>query len=50
VLLKLVKGVLPPLTVEAGVAVPLADFFAAFSASRFCFDADGAILCEVYVV
>jgi len=50
VLLKLVKGVLPPLTVEAGVAVPLADFFAAFSASRFCFDADGAILYKVYEV
>jgi hypothetical protein len=50
VLLKLVKGVLPPLTVEEGVAVPLADFFAAFSASRFCFDADGAILERVYVV
>jgi hypothetical protein len=37
------------LTVEEGVAVPLADFLAAFSASRFCLDADGGILIRVCV-
>jgi hypothetical protein len=47
VALRLVKGVLPPLTEADGV--PLADFFAAFSASRFCFDADGGIVVDVYI-
>jgi hypothetical protein len=52
----LVKGVLAPLTEPAGVDVegessplgpPPAFFFAAFSASRFCFDAEGAIALTV---
>jgi hypothetical protein len=43
--LKLVKGVLPPLTDADGVVFELAEFLAAFSAIRFCFEADGAILC-----
>jgi hypothetical protein len=42
--LMLVKGVDPPLTDAEGVVFPLADFFAAFSASLFCFDADGGIV------
>jgi hypothetical protein len=48
--LTLVKGVLPPLTDPAGVVFELEEFFAAFSASRFCFEAEGAMLFGVYVV
>ena len=51
----LVNGVLAPLTEPAGVDVegdssplgpPPAFFLAAFSASRFCFEAEGAICSE----
>ena len=50
--LRLVKGVMvPPFTEPAGVEVdveasvgPAAFFFAAFSARRFCFDAEGGIV------
>jgi hypothetical protein len=52
----LVSGVLntlPPLTEPAGVDVDVdpsppftpADFLAAFSARRFCFEAEGAMAC-----
>lgn len=38
------EGVEVPVVVDASVApLPFADCFAAFSARRFCFDADGAI-------
>ena len=52
--LTLVRGVLPPsepvgveeaVVVEAVPATP-AFFFAAFSASRFCFEAEGGIVVE----
>ena len=54
--LMLVSGVLntlPPLTEPAGVDVDVdpsppftpADFLAAFSARRFCFEAEGAVAC-----
>ena len=43
--LKLVMGVLPPPVVEAlGVVFPLTDFLAAFSARRFCLDAEGGMV------
>lgn len=48
--LRLVKGVLvvvfdtDPLGVDAEVESPPADFLAAFSASLFCFDAEGAMV------
>lgn len=42
--LRLVKGVLPPLIEVLGVVFPLADFLAAFSARRFCFEAEGAMV------
>jgi hypothetical protein len=46
----LVSGVLAPLAdpvVDDGVAslLPVATFFAAFSANLFCFEAEGAIMC-----
>jgi len=47
--LMLVSGVFAPFTEVAGVdvdvegSVPPAAFFAAFSASLFCFDAEGAM-------
>lgn len=41
-------GVEVPVVVDASVApLPFADCFAAFSARRFCFDADGAIFAVV---
>ena len=47
--LRLVRGVLPPfgeLVIEDAVwsLVPVAAFFAAFSASRFCFEEEGGIV------
>ena len=52
--LRLVSGVFSalPFTEPEGVdvdvdAVPPADFFAAFSARRFCFDAEGAMVVVV---
>lgn len=44
------EGVEVPVVVDASVApLPFADCFAAFSARRFCFDAEGAIFADVRV-
>ena len=52
--LKEVRGVEPPAVEGAGVETlepdfPFSEFFAAFSASRFCFDAEGAIVVRAVV-